>query len=117
MDPLRSAKRTVACFRSLSTALLDGRIRSARCFGVYASGEAKLDDGAVAAVGVGDGEAVEAGVARCGIASGWPHPPQNFSAASLANPHEGHAEGSGAPHSPQKRRPPRWSASAATPTT
>jgi hypothetical protein len=39
MEPLRSAKRTVTCLRSPSRAALDVRIFSARCFGVYASGD------------------------------------------------------------------------------
>jgi hypothetical protein len=34
LEPLRSAKRTVTCFRSPSRAALEVRIFSARCFGV-----------------------------------------------------------------------------------
>jgi hypothetical protein len=39
IESLRSAKRTVTCLRSPSRAALDVRIFSARCFGVYASGD------------------------------------------------------------------------------
>jgi hypothetical protein len=34
MEPLRSAKSTVTCFRSPSNALFEVRIFSARCLGV-----------------------------------------------------------------------------------
>ncbi|HJQ90057.1 MAG TPA: hypothetical protein VJ820_21620, partial [Propionibacteriaceae bacterium] len=34
MEPFRSAKRTVTCLRSPSKAVLEVRMRSARCFGV-----------------------------------------------------------------------------------
>src|SRR3989442_13046499 len=43
IEPLRSANRTVTCFRSPSSADLAVRIRSARWLGVYASGEADGD--------------------------------------------------------------------------
>src|SRR5215510_10397301 len=39
IEPLRSAKSTVTCLRSPSSVAFDVRIFSARCFGVYASGE------------------------------------------------------------------------------
>ena len=39
-----------------------------------------------------------------------PHPPQNFSVPSFRNPQEGHVSASETPHSPQKRRPARFSA-------
>src|SRR5262249_4473876 len=39
MEPLRSANRTVTCLRSPSRALLEVRIFSARCLGVYVSGD------------------------------------------------------------------------------
>ena len=42
IDPLRSAKSTVTCLRSPSRALLEVRIFSARCFGVYVWGDANL---------------------------------------------------------------------------
>src|SRR2546429_2484077 len=42
-ERLRSANRTVTCFRSPSSADLAVRIRSARWLGVYASGEADGD--------------------------------------------------------------------------
>src|SRR6185436_3515460 len=40
VDSAMSTKRTVTCFRSPSRALLEVRILSARCFGVYDSAEA-----------------------------------------------------------------------------
>src|SRR5215472_2958287 len=39
-QPLRSANNTVTCLRSPLRAVLDVRIRSAKCFGVYDPGEA-----------------------------------------------------------------------------
>src|SRR5215510_3755485 len=39
IEPFRSAKSTVTCLRSPSSAALDVRIFSARCLGVYDSGE------------------------------------------------------------------------------
>jgi len=41
---------------------------------------------------------------------GDPHPPQNFSPPSFRNPQEGQLSASEKPHSPQKRRPTRFSA-------
>ena len=66
MDPLRSAKRTVTCLRSPSRALFDVRIFSARCFGVYESGDWNLDGDAA------DSES------RC------PQLPQNFRPGGIA---------------------------------
>src|SRR5215467_11553190 len=43
IEPLRSAKSTVTCLRSPSRAALEVRILSARCLGVYDSGEANRD--------------------------------------------------------------------------
>ena len=45
MEPLRSANSTVTCLRSPSRAAFDVRIRSARCLGVYASGDANRVSG------------------------------------------------------------------------
>src|SRR5215813_4444295 len=53
IEPLRSAKSTVTCLRSPSRALLDVRIFSARCLGVYASGEGARDAAAVSAAVIG----------------------------------------------------------------
>src|SRR5437867_829426 len=92
IEPLRSAKRTVTCLRSPSSALLEVRIFSARCLGVYVWGE--LNRGSTGlAVAVSD----------------LPQPPQNFSPPSLRKPHEGQVEANESPHSPQKRRPSRFS--------
>jgi hypothetical protein len=93
IEPLRSAKRTVTCLRSPSSAALEVRIFSARCFGVYDCGE--LDFGSARGV---DGT------------SDLPQPPQNLSLPSFRKPHDGHVEAKDSPHSPQKRRPSRFSA-------
>src|SRR5262249_34452266 len=53
IEPLRSAKSTVTCLRSPSRAALDVRILSARCLGVYASGEGARDAAAVSAAVIG----------------------------------------------------------------
>jgi hypothetical protein len=58
----------------------------------------------VASGAIGRAVSATAGVSPC------PHPPQNSSAGSLANPHDGHARASAAPHFAQKRRPARLSA-------
>jgi hypothetical protein len=42
IEPLRSAKSTVTCLRSPSRTVLEVRIFSARCFGVYVSGDGDL---------------------------------------------------------------------------
>ena len=55
------------------------------------------------------GEANFGGAALGGARSGAPHPPQNWSVGSLANPHAAHTTASGAPHFVQKRRPARFS--------
>jgi hypothetical protein len=85
---VRSAKSTVTCLRSPSRALLEVKIFSARCLGVYVSGEANLGPAAA-------GEAPKAA----------PHPPQNFTPGSFEKPHEGHASANAVPPSPQNRRP------------
>src|SRR4030095_2743868 len=81
MEPLRSAKRTVTCFRSPSRAAFEVRIFSARCFGVYESGAANLD----------------VGVVRSGAA----HWPQNLFSGRLTARQDGQVEASGAAHCPQ----------------
>jgi hypothetical protein len=93
MDPFRSAKRTVTCFLSPSSAVLEVRMRSARCLGVYDCGELNFGS---ARVGEGTRD--------------FPQPPQNFSFPSLLKPHAGHVEESEHPHSPQNRRVSRFSA-------
>src|SRR5438132_4487034 len=93
VKPATSANSTVTCLRSPSSALLEVRIFSARCLGVYVWGE--LNRGSTGlAVAVSD----------------LPQPPQNFSPPSFRKPHERHAEANESPHSPQKRRPSRFSA-------
>src|SRR5215510_6075986 len=95
MEPFRSAKSTVTCLRSPSRALLDVRIRSARCFGVYDSGEANRD---AAAGGAG---------AACSAA---PQLSQNLLPVSAFAPQLGQTTANVAPHSRQKRAPSRLSA-------
>src|SRR6266478_920604 len=93
IELLRSAKRTVTCLRSPSRALLEVRIFSARCLGVYVWGE--LNRGSTGlAVAISD----------------LPQPPQNFSPPSFRKPHEGQVDANDSLHSPQKRRPSRFSA-------
>src|SRR3989441_9770176 len=88
-----SQKRTVTCFRSPSRALREVRIFSARCLGVYVCGE--LNRGSTGlAVAVTD----------------LPQPPQNFSPPSFRKPHEWQVDANDSLHSPQKRRPSRFSA-------
>jgi hypothetical protein len=81
----------VTCLRSRSSALFVMRIFSARCFGVYDSGDVNF--------AVGGYEEV----------SGCPQPPQNFSSGSFEKPQDEHVSASEAPHSEQKRRPWRFS--------
>src|SRR5262249_1935649 len=95
MEPFKSANSTVTCLRSPSRALFDVRIRSARCFGVYDSGDANR---AAAAVGVG------------AAASAAPQLSQNLLPASTFTPQLGQAAANVAPHSRQKRAPSRLSA-------
>ena len=82
-DPRRSAKSTVTCLRSPSRALLEVRIFSARCLGVYDSGERK----------------------RWGPTSGVAHCPQKRWLGGLAAPQVGHMADTAVPHCPQKRVP------------
>src|SRR5215831_4946817 len=53
IEPFRSANSTVTCLRSPSSAVLDVRIFSARCLGVYPSGEGARDAAAVSAAVIG----------------------------------------------------------------
>src|SRR5215510_11018759 len=94
MDPLRSAKRTVTCLRSPSSAALDVRIFSARYFGVYDSGDANSDAAAVAGASV----------------SATPQLSQNLLPASTFASHVGQTAENVAPHSRQNRAPSRFSA-------
>src|SRR5215831_12837050 len=93
IEPFKSAKRTVTCLRSPSRADFEVRIFSTRCLGVYVSGGPSLPAGT----------AVES-------ATNAPQPPQNFSLPSFTNPQDGHTSANDDPHSPQKRRPSRFSA-------
>src|SRR2546428_4774208 len=86
-------RRTVTCLRSPSTALFEVRIFSARRLGIYVWGELNRGSPGLA-VAVSD----------------LPQPPQNFSPPSFRKPHEAHVEANDSPHSPQKRRPSRFSA-------
>src|SRR5215467_5307538 len=88
-----SQKSTVTCLRSPSRALLEVRIFSARCLGVYASGDVKFGS-----------------VLAAAELSDLPHPPQNFSLPSFRKPQDEQVEAKDSPHSPQKRRPSRFSA-------
>src|SRR5438132_180975 len=92
IEPLRSAKRTVTCLRSPSSEALEVRIFSARCLGVYLCGELNRGSAGVGAK-----------------VSDLPQPPQNFSLPSFRKPHDRHAEAKESPHSPQNRRPSRFS--------
>src|SRR5262245_11462819 len=96
MEPLRSAKRTVTCLRSPSSAAFELMMRSARCLGVYDSGDANRAAGAVGAAAA---------------ANAAPQLSQNLLPASTVAPHPGQTAANVAPHSRQKRAPPRLSAS------
>src|SRR6516164_6655696 len=50
------------------------------------------------------------GAAKPACPIGLPQPPQNLAAGSFSKPQAGHCEGSGDPHSAQKRRIPAFSA-------
>jgi hypothetical protein len=94
-EPLRSAKSTVTCLRSPSSAAFDVRIFSARCFGVYDSGDANRD---AAAVAVG------------AAANAAPQLSQNLLPASTFAPQVGQTAANVAPHSRQNRAPSEFSA-------
>jgi hypothetical protein len=68
------------------------RIFSARCLGVYVCGELKRGSTGLEVV-----------------VSDLPQPPQNFSVPSFRKPHDVHVDANDSPHSPQKRRPSRFS--------
>src|SRR5262245_55811354 len=87
IEPFRSAKRTVTCLRSPSSAAREVRIFSARCRGVYAAGEAN--------------GATLGSPGRPG-ASDSPHFRQNFAVSRLASPQPAHPTSSRTPHSSQK---------------
>src|SRR5262249_23512278 len=87
--------RTVTCLRSPSRAALEVRMRSARRFGVYASGEANRD---TAASGVGSAP------------NAAPQLSQNLLPAATFAPQLAQSAANVAPHSRQKRAPSRLSA-------
>src|SRR5204862_7518727 len=87
IELLRSAKRTVTCFRSPSIAVFDVRIFSARRRGVYESGEANR---------------VLASPAFGGGPIGWPHFLQKLCERALTVPQATQASASFVPHSGQK---------------
>src|SRR5215813_12394428 len=82
IEPLRSAKSTVTCLRSPSSATLEVRIFSARCLGVYVSGERDVVD-------------------EIPWISDAPHSPQNFCSGGFDAPQERQTAARRAPHSPQ----------------
>src|SRR5438876_1336080 len=84
MDPLRSAKRTVTCLRSPSSADLESRIRSARYFGVYVSGDVERGRGTV---------------------TGSPHEGQKLAPVGTSRRHRVHAPTRSSPHSRQNLAP------------
>src|SRR5882724_11919800 len=81
IDPLRSAKRTVTCLRSPSSALRELRIFSARCFGVYERGSG-------------------GGLAR-GASTGRSHSKQNLALLGSSAPQAVQRTPNEAPHSRQ----------------
>src|SRR5262245_21551888 len=89
MDPLRSAKRTVTCLRSPSSADFETQIFSARCVGVYACRES-------------NGE----GVLWTAVESPWPHFRQNLAPERFDSPHPEQTDSRRAPHSSQKAASP-----------
>ena len=91
---------TVTCLRSPVSAERSFRMRSARCAGVYACGDAKR-----APPG-----ATLAGPAAVGAdATAMPQAPQNRAPGVMAAPHAAHATSSRAPHCSQNRTPVRCS--------
>src|SRR4030095_9414421 len=87
IEPLRSAKSTVTCLRSPSSAALDVRIFSARCLGGEGSGGGKWGWPAVA------------------LLTAVPHLLQNLDPCGRSVPHEPHVRPRRAPHSKQKLEP------------
>src|SRR5262245_35081194 len=94
IEPFTSAKSTVTCLRSPSSALRDVRILSARCFGVYARGS---NDTLVA-----DGRS------RALIRA--PHLRHTLAPGSLPAAHAGQLTSIFAPHSEQNDESARFSA-------
>src|SRR5688572_13395590 len=92
VKPDTSANMTVTRLRSPVSALLVVRILSARCLGVYDSGEAYWR-----------------GAAAGAALSVVPHPWQNLLAGGLATPQARQAMPSRAPHSPQNFAPAAFS--------
>src|SRR5262245_19469199 len=90
IEPLRSANRTVTCLRSPSKAAFDMRIFSARCFGVYDSGDENTEC------------AVPFGVAS---ASGVPHLLQKRDPMGSSVPHEAQVRARRVPQARQKLDP------------
>src|SRR5258705_12977913 len=91
-------------------ALLEVRIFSARCFGVYVTGAASrkaadgpdVEEAAVSSSAAGtSAEEGAAATASAGAPSLAPHSPQNFCVGEFGWPHPGQAAGRRAPHSPQ----------------
>src|SRR5262245_29006747 len=95
MEPFRSAKSTVTCLRSPSKAALDVRIFSARCFGVYVSGETCRLAGAPIGWPHSRQKLASAGNSveqRTQISLKLPpHPRQNFACAGLLLLQRGHS--------------------------
>src|SRR5262245_29537850 len=105
VKPDTSANMTETIFRSPSMAVLEVRIFSARCFGVYVTGAAPLraaaPDGGATTVGVADGAGEVSGVGPLAPIRRVPHSPQNFCAGSLPWPQPAQIRSARAPHSPQ----------------
>src|SRR5215467_2570644 len=94
MEPSISAKSTVSCLRSPSSAAFDVRIFSARCLGVEVSGETKRDCGALvgwahAGQNLAVGESCVPQLAQM-RASCVAHSSQNFAPMALSCPHLKH---------------------------
>src|SRR5215813_14532726 len=89
VKPETSTKSTVTCLRSPSSVDFDVRMRSARYFGVYESGE------------------LNRGAADCcaGYPVGWAHVGQNFAVADNCRPQLEQARARGAAHSSQNMAP------------
>ena len=82
-EPFMSANSTVTCLRSPSSVPREVRIFSARCGGVYVSGEAKRTG--------------------AGARIGWPQPPQKRAPGSCTKPQRAHETWRAWPHATQKR--------------
>src|SRR5262245_50340077 len=103
VNPDTSVNITVTCLRSPSTVVLDVRIFSTRCWGVYASGEANRSAGSRSGAVV---ERVDGGWPAAAAADGAgislaPHSPQNLLVGGFGALQEGHVRARRAPHSPQ----------------